>query len=144
MISVLKYNSIFVINKARKIHFNILRNKIYHDWWWFKTGILHVTCANKNLFYVFYCLFISGNIGIHISDTISREFYFTFCSDKVYTLTIILLFKHAVIHIKRLHRHDRISLLFSENGFCVIIANGISPSNHNFLAIQQFIFPPSK
>lgn len=64
--------------------------------------MLRVTCANRNLFYVFYFLFISGNIGMHISDTLPREFYFTFFSDKVYTLTIILLFKR--IYIKRLHR----------------------------------------
>lgn len=132
---MLKYNSIFVINKVRKIHFNISRNKIYHDWWWFKTRILHVTCANKNLFYVFYFLFISGNIGIHITDTLSREFYLMFCSDKVYTL--ILLFKH--IHIKRLYRYDRISLLFSEMALCYYHKWNID-LNYNLLAMQQFIF----
>ena len=64
--------------------------------------MLHVTCVNGNLFYVFYFQCIPGYIGMRISDTLSREFHFTFFSDKVYTLIIILLFKHILI--KRLHR----------------------------------------
>ena len=134
-IYVLNYNPIFVINEVRKIHISIF--------YMIKYIIIMIGDDLKQAYCMWHVLpeifftYFTFNVFLDILACISL----TLCLVNFilhFFLTRFILWSYCYLNIFALKDWSNLSVIFW-NGF-VLLSNGISASNHNFLAMRQFIF----